>query len=105
MWAARHCGVNELPGLHPGRWGHPEVRDRSSEGSLPASHTKLALTEFESDLTNFSLDVLGAAGMTQSATATEFLYPPGVRVAGLTSEIQRNLIGERLLGLPREPRH
>jgi alkylation response protein AidB-like acyl-CoA dehydrogenase len=33
-----------------------------------------------------------------------FLYSPGMRVAGGTSEIQRNLIGERLLGLPREPK-
>jgi alkylation response protein AidB-like acyl-CoA dehydrogenase len=36
--------------------------------------------------------------------AEDFLYAPGMRVAGGTSEIQRNLIGERLLGLPREPK-
>jgi alkylation response protein AidB-like acyl-CoA dehydrogenase len=66
--------------------------------------TKLATTELESRIASLAVDVAGAAGMIESAATEPFLYSPGMRVAGGTSEIQRNLIGERLLGLPREPR-
>lgn len=64
--------------------------------------TKLATTELDVRLTGHALD--GAAGMLVGESTEPFLYSPGMRVAGGTSEIQRNLIGERLLGLPREPR-
>ena len=65
--------------------------------------TKLAMTELDTRITNHAVDVAGAAGMLDGPATEPFLYSPGMRVAGGTSEIQRNLIGERLLGLPREP--
>ncbi len=78
--------------------------DRSAGNPLLGPLVKLGNTEFETHRTRCELDSMGAAGMQTGDIHDEFLYAPGMRVAGGTSEIQRNLIGERLLGLPREPK-
>jgi alkylation response protein AidB-like acyl-CoA dehydrogenase len=58
-----------------------------------------------------ALDVQGAAGMLVDEDAPEggrwqqsFLSAPSIRIAGGSDEIQRNVMGERVLGLPAEPR-
>ncbi len=77
---------------------------RSGGNPMLGPLSKLARTELGSHMSGFVVDRLGAAGMLEGEATNEFLYAPGMRIAGGTSEIQRNLIGERLLGLPREPR-
>ncbi|MEM7341205.1 MAG: acyl-CoA dehydrogenase family protein [Actinomycetota bacterium] len=67
--------------------------------------SKLMRSELDFAATSAEIDIAGADALcTDTDVAERFLYSPGMRIAGGSSEIQRNIIGERLLGLPREPR-
>jgi alkylation response protein AidB-like acyl-CoA dehydrogenase len=76
------------------------------EGSI----SKLFFSEHTQRLQNLAVDLEGAAGQAWSAddrwlerTAWSFLRVRSKTIAGGTSEIQRNILGERILGLPKEP--
>ncbi len=83
---------------------------RSVSGVEPgpeASVRKLLGGEHEQRVQEFGLGLLGAEGATTEGDAGRwsrgFLSTRCLTIAGGTSEVQRNVIGERLLGLPRDP--
>ena len=65
---------------------------------------KLRLVKVFKDRTTLMKDALGPAGMLDGEGHIDFLTGPSMSIRGGTDEIQRNIIGERVLGLPPEPR-
>ncbi|CAN5538672.1 acyl-CoA dehydrogenase [soil metagenome] len=72
--------------------------------STAASLLKLGITEMMFEMAMLRGDLAGAHAMLDGPDALGMLSAPGGRIAGGTSQVQRNIIGERLLGLPREPK-
>lgn len=83
-----------------------------SQGRQPGPETsimKLFAAEYLRRLGSAALEVLGPAGMlsgtgpADGAWQQRFLHAPAIGIAGGSNEVQRNIVGERVLGLPREP--
>ncbi|MGI9595938.1 MAG: acyl-CoA dehydrogenase family protein [Acidimicrobiales bacterium] len=77
--------------------------ERTSDDVAMAPAAKVLRSEVDVETNALTAGLRGPAAMLWDAETEAFLYAPGMRIAGGTSEIQRNIIGERLLGLPREP--
>ena len=83
---------------------------RSVGGLQPGSESsvrKLVGAEFDQRVHEFGLDLCGPGGAVTEGDAAFSAYmvlqSKCMTIAGGTSEVQRNVIGERLLGLPRDP--
>ena len=74
------------------------------QASTAASLMKLGITEMMFASSMLRGDLTGADAMLEGPESFGMLAAPGGRIAGGTSQVQRNIIGERLLGLPREPK-
>ena len=86
-----------------------------SRGQAPgpeASITKIVSATKLQDIASFGIDLMGAAGVIrdpervpmQAWFQEALLYAPGMRIAGGTDEILRNILAERVLGLPSDIR-
>ena len=77
---------------------------RLSKGEEPgpeSSVTKLAWSDMTQHLSDTALDVVGPASPLWGKWERQWLWSKAASIAGGTSEVQRTIIGERLLGLPR----
>ena len=86
-----------------------------SRGETPgpqASITKIVSGNKLQEIANFGMDLMDAAGIVrpESADAEQNMYQmgffgaAGIRIAGGTDEILRNIISEQVLGLPQDMR-
>jgi alkylation response protein AidB-like acyl-CoA dehydrogenase len=66
--------------------------------------TKCFCTEHEQDVAEFVGRAYGAEATLWTDISKGLVYAPGYTIMGGTSNVMRNILGERVLGLPREPR-
>jgi alkylation response protein AidB-like acyl-CoA dehydrogenase len=80
------------------------IRLLGERGGMGAMTLKLAYAQHNKALGEFALALQGPAGALRNDWTDSFLSAPSIRIAGGSDEVQRNVLGERVLGLPPEPR-
>ena len=83
------------------------VQTAISRGEQPgpeSSILKLSYSQHLEALGNLGVAIAGAAGMLSSVWSETFLTQWAARIGGGTDQVQRNIVGERVLGLPGEAR-
>jgi len=104
-----HC---ETAGLKYTKYRSISALSRGETPGPENSITKLVGATKAQEIASFGLDLMDAAGIVADEALVEsdarfqlaFLSSPAMRIAGGTDEVLRNIIAERVLGLPQEPR-
>jgi alkylation response protein AidB-like acyl-CoA dehydrogenase len=75
-----------------------------AEPSVEGNTTKLLAAEQSQAITELAMHIAGIAAIddTDPELAHQYLFARALTIAGGTSEVTRNVIAERILGLPRE---
>lgn len=105
-WYAKHSGLKNTTN---------RMLTAVSQGGIPGAEAalgKLVGAAMYQDIGNFVMQVLGPMGASwhedlapmQGQFQNQVMMGPGIRLAGGTDEVMRNIIAEQVLGLPQEPR-
>jgi alkylation response protein AidB-like acyl-CoA dehydrogenase len=95
-WTARRARAAQQQGRPQGPEG--------SLGKLAASHVARACARVHTIMTGTEAMLTGKESPREGIIAEILVSVPAVSIAGGTDEIQRNIIAERVLELPKEPR-
>ncbi len=119
----RHFGVDQDPivrqhlmdvyiGFQVAKYNNQRAMDKIKAGQLPGpemSIAKLSLTNNLWRTANFVAEVLGPRLQADTGEWGTYAWHqllcgvPGMKVAGGTDEVMKNIVGERVLGLPKDP--
>ena len=94
-WTAQRAREARKLGRPPGPEG--------SLAKLCSSHLARAASRVHTMISGADAMLTGSDGAENGVIAEIFVSVPGQSIAGGTDEIQRNIIGERQLGLPKDP--
>jgi alkylation response protein AidB-like acyl-CoA dehydrogenase len=90
--------------LRTHNWRTLSALARGRQPGPESSWVKLTWSEMTQRLSETALAVLGPDAPLWGRWPRQWLWSKSASIAGGTSEVQRTIIGERILGLPREPR-
>ncbi len=110
VWSQEYAVARMLTAIH---------KNRDGDAVAELLTAKLASTNLGHRIAKLAIDLLGERGLvepshdeavmgirayTEGRWVSQYMMSIATAIAGGASNVQRNIIGERLLGLPRDPR-